>query len=168
MKKIVRLTESDLTRIVKRVMNEGGYESIEKEMKNRRIASKGATGLFGMISKLMIGFGKFKSMLKGDSFEYAQYKVASVLMDDFLDLRETLSILKQLVSSFEKRDMKLRKSDFEDYDIDLESLLNKLSEIYDKVRELEEMVEDDATIKNLNALERSLDKIVDLLDNIED
>jgi Zn-dependent oligopeptidase len=64
--------------------------------------------------------------------------------------------------------MKLRKSDFEDYDIDLESLLNKLSEIYDKVRELEEMVEDDATIKNLNALERSLDKIVDLLDNIED
>jgi hypothetical protein len=168
MKKIVRLTESDLTRIVKRVINEGGYASIEKEMKNRRIASKGVTGLVGMISKLMIGFGKFKSMLKGDSFEHAQYKVASVLMDDFLDLRETLSILKQLVSSFEKRDMKLRKSDFEDYDIDLESLLNKLSEIYDKIRELEEMVEDDATIKNLNALEKLLDKIVDLLDNIED
>jgi CII-binding regulator of phage lambda lysogenization HflD len=168
MKKIIRLTESDLTRIVKRVMNEGGYESIEKEMKNRSIASKGATGLFGMISKLMIGFGKFKSMLKGDSFEYAQYKVASKLMDDFLDLRETLSILKQLVSSFEKRDMKLRKSDFEDYDIDLESLLNKLSEIYDKIRELEEMTDDDATIKNLNALEKLLDKIVDLLDNIED
>jgi cell fate (sporulation/competence/biofilm development) regulator YlbF (YheA/YmcA/DUF963 family) len=107
-------------------------------------------------------------MLKGDSFEYAQYKVASKLMDDFLDLRETLSILKQLVSSFEKRDMKLRKSDFEDYDINLESLLNKLSEIYDKIRELEEMTDDDATIKNLNALERLLDKIVDLLDNIED
>ena len=168
MKRIIRLTESDLTRIVKRVMNEGGYPSIEKEMKNRRIASKGATGLLGMIGKLMIGFGKLKATLKGDSFEHAQYKIGSVLMDDFLDLRETLSILKQLVSSFEKRDMKLRKSDFEDYDIDLESLLNKLSEIYDKVRELEEMVEDDETIKNLNALENSWDKIVDLLDNIED
>jgi len=89
-------------------------------------------------------------------------------MDDFLDLRETLSILKQLVSSFEKRDMKLHKSDFEDYDIDLEFLLNSLEKIYDKVRELEEMAEDDATIKNLGVLERSLDKIVDLLDSIED
>jgi len=168
MRKIIKLTESDLTRIVKRVMNEGGYASIEKEMKNRRIASKGATGLFGMIGKLMIGFGKLKTMLKGDSFEHAQYEVASELMDDFLDLRETLSILKQLVSSFEKRDMKLRKSDFEDYDIDLEFLLNKLSELYDKIRELEEMAEDDATIKNLGVLERSLDKIVDLLDSIED
>jgi hypothetical protein len=168
MKRIIKLTESDLTRIVKRVMNEGGYGSIEKEMKNRRIASKGATGLFGMISKLMIGFGKFKSMLKGDSFEHAQYEVASELMDDFLDLRETLSILKQLVSSFEKRDMKLRKSDFEDYDIDLEFLLNKLSDLYDKIRELEEMTDDEMTIKNINVLERSLDKIVDLLDKIED
>jgi hypothetical protein len=79
-----------------------------------------------------------------------------------------LSILKQLVSSFEKRDMKLHKSDFEDYDIDLEFLLNSLEKIYDKVRELEEMAEDDATIKNLGVLERSLDKIVDLLDKIED
>jgi hypothetical protein len=64
--------------------------------------------------------------------------------------------------------MKLHKSDFEDYDIDLEFLLNSLEKIYDKVRELEEMAEDDATIKNLGVLERSLDKIVDLLDSIED
>jgi hypothetical protein len=168
MRKIIKLTESDLTRIVKRIINEGGYASIEKEMKTSRMASKGVTGLFGMIGKLMIGFGKLKTMLKGDSFEHAQYEVASELMDDFLDLRETLSILKQLVSSFEKRDMKLRKSDFEDYDIDLEFLLNSLEKIYDKVRELEEMAEDDATIKNLGVLERSLDKIVDLLDSIED
>ena len=107
-------------------------------------------------------------MLKGDSFEHAQYEIASELMDDCLDLRETLSILKQLFSSFEKRDMKLHKSDFEDYGIDLEFLLNSLEKIYDKVRELEEMAEDDATIKNLGVLERSLDKIVDLLDKIED
>jgi hypothetical protein len=168
MKKIIRLTESDLTRIVKRVMNEGGYPSIEKEMRTHRMATKGTTGLFGMVSKLMIGFGKLKAMLKGDSFEHAQYKIGSELMDDFLSLRETFSILKKLVSSFEKRGMKLRKSDFEDYDIDLEDLLNSLEKIYDKVRELEVMVEDEATIKNLAVLEKSLDKIVDLLDNIED
>ena len=40
MKKIIKLTESDLTRIVKRVINEGSKEKIEKIFTNKVLENK--------------------------------------------------------------------------------------------------------------------------------
>jgi hypothetical protein len=168
MKKVIRLTESDLTRIVKRVINEGGYESVKKDLKVRKTANNITMGLFNGIGRMMIAFGKLKTMIKGDSFEHSQYKVAEGLMDDFIKMKKTLSTIKQLVKSYKEKDVKLHKSDFEDYDIDLNEILNDLESAYDKVRDLEDLVEDDVTIRNLKALEKSVDAVVELLDSIED
>jgi hypothetical protein len=168
MKKIVRLTESDLTRIVKRVINEAGYPSVKKDLKVRKTASNITMAIFNGVGRMMIAFGKLKTMIKGDSFEHGQYKVAEDLMDDFIKMKKTLSVLKQLVRSYNEKGVKLHKSDFEDYDIDLNGLLNDLESAYDKVRDLEDLAEDDATIKNIKALEKSVDEVVELLDSIED
>ena len=167
MKKIIRLTESDLTRIVKRVINEDRYPSVEKDLRLRKKANNITMGLFNGIGKMMIAFGKFKSMLKGDSFEHAQYKVAEGMMDDFMRMKKTLSTLKQLVRSYKEKGVKLYKSDFEDYDIDLNEILNDLESVYDKIRDLEDYAEDEATERNLKALEKTVDEVVELLDSID-
>lgn len=88
MKRVIKLTERDLTRIVRRVMNEDRYPSVEKDLKVRKTANNITMGLFNGIGKMMIAFGKFKSMLNGDSFEHAQYKVAEGMTDDFMRMKK--------------------------------------------------------------------------------
>lgn len=72
-----------------------------------------------------------------------------------------------MVGSYKEKGVKLYKSDFEDYDIDLNKILNNLESVFDKIRDLEDYAEDEPTKRNLKALEKTVDQVVELLDSID-
>jgi|LakMenEpi03Aug12_release.lakeMendotaPanAssembly.Ray.scaffolds.fasta_scaffold839263_1 hypothetical protein len=168
MKKVIRLTETDLTRIVKRVIEEGGYDGIKKELKVRRISSNLAGKMVHNITKLILGFKKLKSNLQNDITEYNFSTAAKGLLNDFSKMSLTLIKLKEFMLVFDERGMRLHKSDFEDYDVNLEEILDDLEKCYDKIRELEEIVDDKDILGLINGLEEKVDEIVELLYNIPD
>ncbi len=168
MKRIIKLTETDLTRIVKRVISEGGYEGIKRDLEH-------VGGIYDIGQQIGDGIDNFrqtkkqlKAILMGDGYEFHKSGILKVILREISVLYTKLVKLRKLVSLFEERDMKLTKSDLGDYGFEIYDLLDMLNSHYDKVNELKDSASDDEIMRYLNSYERTLDKTVELLDSIPD
>ena len=70
MKKIIRLTESDLTRIVKRVIEEGGYQGIKNDLEYQTGIHDIGDAIMSGLTKVTASIMRLISMAKGDSSYY--------------------------------------------------------------------------------------------------
>lgn len=168
MKKVIRLTESDLTRIVKRVIEEGGYQGIKNDLEYQ-------TGIHDIVDTILTGLVKvtgsimrLKSIIKGDSYNFEKIGVSDKLLRIGANQFKKLKALEKLIFLFEERGMKITKSDLGDYGFEIEELLNDLEKGYDEIDELKNIVDDEDLIIGLEDYENNLNEIVDLLYEIPD
>jgi hypothetical protein len=168
MKRIIRLTESDLTRIVKRVIEEGGFQGIKNDLEYDGglydIGNKIGNEIYNFIETK----NQFKAILKGDSYEFNKSRIFKTIVFETSRLFTKMNKLKKLISLFEERDMKLTKSDLGDYGFDISDLLDELESHYNKVGELKDLTTDDEFMGFLNDYENTINNIVELLDSISD
>ena len=168
MKKIIRLTESDLTRIVKRVINEGGYQGIKNEL----IHDKGLLDFTTTVMHALLSLGgtikKVKSLLKGDIFGIYQTNIALALSRKITVMMKRLTLLERLIRSFKEREMTLSKSDLDDYGFNLSKFLDDLQSRYDEIDELRDLTDDEGILEILDGYEEDINKLVDLLYEIPD
>jgi hypothetical protein len=168
MKKIVRLTESDLTRIVKRVIKEGGYDGIKNEL----IYDKGlldvTTGLMSTILRFGETIRKVKAILTGNSFDYYKSNIVLSLSKRINQTFKRVKLLERLIRSFNEREMMLSKSDLDDYGFDLSKFLDDLSSRYDELYNLKNMTDDKELLDMLRTYEEDMNTLVDLLYEIPD
>jgi hypothetical protein len=168
MKKIIRLTETDLTRIVRRVIEEGGFQGIKNDLEHEGglhdIGHKIGNEIYNFIETK----NQFKAMLKGDSYEFNKSRVFKTIVFEMSRLYTKMTKLKKLISLFEEKDMKLTKSDLGDYGFDISDLLDELESHYNKVGELKDLASDDEVMEFLDGYENTINDIVELLDSISD
>jgi hypothetical protein len=168
MKKVIRLTESDLTRIVRRVIKESGFQGIKNDLEDEGglydIGHKIGNEIYNFIETK----NQFKAMLKGDSYEFNKSRVFKTIVFEMSRLYTKMTKLKKLISLFEEKDMKLTKSDLGDYGFDISDLLDELESHYNNVGELKDLASDDEVMEFLDEYENTINDIVELLDSISD
>ena len=166
MKKVIKLSESDLTRIVKRVIKESGYQGIKNDLEYESgiysIAEKLANEIYNFIETK----NQLKSILRGDSYEYNKSSVFKNLFKKFTIIAKKMESLQKLLSLFEEREMILTKSDLGDYGFEISDLLDSLEDSYNEVEELKDITTDEDVLGFLEEYENNINEIVDLLDNI--
>jgi hypothetical protein len=163
MKKIVRLTENDLTRIVKRVIREGGYSGIKNELKYDKGLLDITTGLMSATLRFGETIRKIKAMLSGDTFDYYKSNVILSLSKKINQIFKRVKLLERLIRSFNEREMVLSKSDLDDYGFDLSKFLDDLSSRYDELYDLKNMTDDEELLDMLRTYEEDMNTLVDLL-----
>jgi hypothetical protein len=168
MKKIIRLTESDLTRIVKRVINEGGYQGIKNDLEYSSGINNVAELIITKLVKAFTFMVRLKDIIKGDSYDFEKIDVAERLLKKSTRAFTKFSKLKKLLSLFEERGMVITKSDLGDYGLDIEGLLNNLESSYNEINELKDITDDKDLINDLDIYESTLNDIVELLYNLPD
>jgi len=168
MKKIIRLTESDLTGIVKRVIEEGGYQGIKNDLEYQTGIHDIGDAIMSGLTKVTASIMRLISMAKGDSSYYKKINISEKLLRKSLDTFKKLKNLKKLISLFEERGMAINKSDLGDYGFDIETLLNDLDVRYNEIEEFKNLVDDQDLINDLEDYENNLNEIVDLLYEIPD
>ena len=168
MKKVVRLTERDLTRIVKRVINEGGYQGIKNELDHTQGLIEIASGFLMLKRNLEHSLHKMLSIITNNPYGVVTADYDRLMTKKVTNLVKTFQRLKKLISIYEQKEMTLSKSDLEDYGVDINTLLSDLEKSYEEISHVRDITDDENTISNMNRYEKLIDDIVEKLDSIED
>jgi len=168
MKKVIRLTESDLTRIVKRVIKEGGFQGIKNDLEYEEGLHNITKYLLKKIIKFRDTINKLKSILKGSSYDFKKTEFFMDFVENTNDFYLKIEMFKKLISIFKERDMKLTKRDINDYGFDLSEMLNDLEDRYNEIDEFKNLTDDEEILSLLDKYENEANILVDLLYEIPD
>jgi len=174
MKKIVRLTESELINLVKQVISEqdydGGYESNEEWLDWKAQRDEALQKQYGYKKHILTSLMKFKNCLEATKQEfieqYPHLRMANSL--SWADDIESLTMNEETAAQRMRREMESGQYDYRDDIADMErSAQERRRDAFQQVRDrADRRAQNYAHLKPLMRLLRTINEVLHLIDQV--